>query len=244
MSSSPDSPVGSPLSPAQRDLLLEASSSPGAAPLVIGTSVALGPEVDLDRWRRAAEAVFAAEPGMRRRLAWRDGEPWQELDPRARLHTEVAELKEAESPHEDVGAWAMERLSARPAIEKDPSWAHALVRDRTGTWHAVLMSPHIFVDGHGYRHFFERTARVYEDPSSPGPPASVERLFDAAARASREMDLPDTIAFWRARLEGVEPLALRTRRGQSGSDREQLFTLDSGLSAAIEELCSARGIHP
>ena len=155
MSSSPDSPVGSPLSPAQRDLLLEASSSPGAAPLVIGTSVALGPEVDPDRWRRAAEAVFAAEPGMRLRLAWRNGEPWQELDPQARLRTEVAELKEAGSPHEDVGAWTMARLAARPAIETDPSWAHALVRDRTGTWHAVLMSPHIFVDGHAYRHFFE-----------------------------------------------------------------------------------------
>ena len=244
MSSQSPTSASWPLTPAQRDLLLEASSSPGAAPLVIGTSIELGPDLDRERWQRAAEAVFRAEPGMRLRLFWNRDEPFQAVDPRARLATAVVSLED--EPESDVGAWCLRRLAGRPDIETDPSFEHALVRDRSAAWHSVLMSPHIFVDGHAYRHFFERTARIYagEEEAGEGSGASAERLAEAAARAAAQMDLPETRAFWSERLARVGPLLFRTRNEPEGRDVEQLRTLSARESGAIEEFCAARGLHP
>jgi amino acid adenylation domain-containing protein len=181
---------------------------------------------------------------MRLRLFWKEGEPWQALDSEARLSTEIVHLDF--EPDEDVGAWCLRKLAARCDIETDPSFEHALMRDRAGTWHAALLSPHIFVDGHAYRHFFERTARIYEgkEDAAAGAGASVEQLFDAAARAAAQMDLPETLAFWRERLSGVSALFFRTRNASPGHDVEQLRTLTLRESAAIEEFCRKRGLHP
>src|SRR5262249_30367118 len=103
--------ASSPLSPAQRDLLLESSSSPGAAPHVIGTSIELPADLDPARWQAAAQAVFQTEPGMRMRLAWSEGEPRQVLDREARLVRAVVNL--ADEPEADVGDWVSRQLSAR-----------------------------------------------------------------------------------------------------------------------------------
>ncbi len=232
------------LSPAQRDLLLESSSSPGSAPHVIGTSIVLGRDLDTDRWERAAQAVFRSEDGMRLRLVRSGGETRQAIDPAARLATEI--VSPGGGLEEDVGSWCLRRLAARADIETDASFQHTLVRDRSGAWNAVLMAPHIFVDGHAFRRFFERTARIYEGAEDAGPDggASAERLFAAAERAAGEMDLPETIAFWRERLAGVAPLHFRTRRESPGGDVEQIETLPAQDSASIEELCRERGIHP
>jgi amino acid adenylation domain-containing protein len=238
--------TSAPLSPAQRDLLLESSSSPGSAPHVIGTSIGLGPDLDPERWERAARAVFRSEAGMRLRLVWSGGEPHQAVDPGARLSTEV--VSPDAGLQEDVGAWCLRRLAVRADIETDASFQHALVRDRSGDWNAVLMAPHIFVDGHAFRHFFERTARIYEGEGEPdagsSDGASAERLFGAAERAAAQMDLPETIAFWRERLAGVSPLLFRTRKASPGGDVEQLETLSAEDSASIEEYCRERGLHP
>lgn len=231
----------SPLSPAQRDLLLDFSRSQGTALHMVGTSIELGHDVDPERWQRAAEAVFSTEPGMRLRLVWRDGEPWQELDPEARLVTLVHRLDRTEQP--ELGPWVMARLSERSATEGVPPFVHALVREESGSWHAVLMAPHVFIDGHAFRYFFERTSRIYEE-GSDDTSASLEPLFRAVGRATHRMDLPETLAFWRDQLADVSPLLYRTPRERDAADVDQVELLSQERSAAVEAFCRESGLHP
>ena len=206
MSSRFENAIRSPLSPLQRDFLLDSSSTPGTSHHVLGTSIDLGGDLDVIRWQEAADTVFRSEPGMRLRLVTSAGETAQALDPDARLVTMVVTLN-AGSP--DLGAWVLDQLAARPGVETDPSFVHAVVCDQAGTWHAVLMAPHIFIDGQGFRQFFERTSHVYEGGDAGA--ASVRPLFDALERAGTGVDVPDTVEFWRRRLDGIAPLSFRSR---------------------------------
>jgi amino acid adenylation domain-containing protein len=239
MSTRFDDLVRSPLSPTQRDFLLDAATIPGASHHALASSLELGADIDVPRWQAAADAVCRAEPGLRMRLVTVDGETWQAVDPDARLATVVVR-PEADGPGLD--AWVSARLAARPDIPADPSFVHALVREPSGVWHAVLMGPHIFIDGQGFRRFFERTSAAYlgeRDATAP----SAQALFDAVERAAAGVDDAETLAFWRDRLAGVSPLAFRTRTERQGTHVDESLLLSREASAAVEECCRARRIH-
>lgn len=234
--------VRASLSPAQRDLLLETSRGERpAASHVVGTSIALGTGVDLARWQAAAHAVFRLEPGMRLRLGVADGAWFQEPDPTACLLSPVVDL--AETSQETVTAWVSAQLAARPAVDADASFVHALVKDRTGGWHAVLMAPHVFVDGHACRSFFERTAAHYAGETS-ATPSTVGPLFEAFHRAASGTDVPETLAFWKGRLAGVSPLVFRCLPEDPGEYVDHAAELPGDVSAAVEAFCEIHAIHP
>jgi hypothetical protein len=66
-----------PLSPAQRDLLLESTSGAGVGAHAISTSLALPSDIGLDRWQHAAQDVFASQPGLQLKLIPDDRGPLQ-----------------------------------------------------------------------------------------------------------------------------------------------------------------------
>ncbi len=234
MNGQPEVPTRFPLSPAQRDLLLES----GAGSQAVATSFALGADVDLDRWQAAAHEVFQAEPGMRLRLVAHEGGWWQELDGAAHLHTHVVQLDDTT----DVTTWVRRHLEAPDALEADRSFVHALLQEPCGQWHAVAMAPHVFADGQAFRVFFERTARAYEDGTVASTP--IADLFRAHERTGAGMDQPETLAHWREQLRTVAPLAFRTSRESPGTDVDQSTMLPLDQSTAVEDFCHEHGLHP
>jgi hypothetical protein len=84
-----DDAVRSPLSPTQRDFLLDAAALADTSHHALASSIELPADIELARWERAATDVFRAEPAMRLRLHTAGGEVWQALDPDAALTTTV-----------------------------------------------------------------------------------------------------------------------------------------------------------
>ena len=169
-----------PLTPIQRDLHLYQAIHPGSTTFNIGVSVDMGDSVDPQRWEQAVRCVVTGDDITRSRIVSRGGEAVQVSDVDAPVHFEHANLS---APSEEATT-ARDFMSSKRCVPFElgapPLLRNYLVKKRDGCFTAGVISPHILLDGLGFRAFFQRVAATYEARMAEWPPETAAYRGESA----------------------------------------------------------------
>ncbi|WP_330252183.1 amino acid adenylation domain-containing protein [Nocardia sp. NBC_00565] len=194
-----------PLSPLQTGLLfLMELLAESVDPYVIQVSIGLAGEFELDRLRRAAQAVLDRHPNLRSAFAFgAEGRPVQLIADAVPVPWQVVTgVPDAELP--DLLA-ADQRVGFDPAAA--PLLRFTVYRTESGDTHLVLTAHHILLDGWSMPLLMKDLLVLYATRSDASPLPAARPYRDFLTWLSRQ-DRTTTLRAWDAALTGVEPTLL------------------------------------
>src|SRR4051812_45761515 len=236
-----------PLSFAQQRLWFLDQLEPGGNEYLIRVALRLSGELDVAALEEALSGLVARHEVLRTRFAADEtGEPYQVIDPPARVTVEVADLA-GQDP-----AVVMARVNAAASAPFDLAEGHLLrtVLVRTGPAEAILVIclHHIVFDGWSEVVFADELRELYT-AATTGTRATLPELpvryGDYAALQHRRLTgdrLQAQLDYWRTRLAGLQPLELPTDRprgpARSGRGDAVSFALPAATVTALRKVAA------
>ncbi|SCL50715.1 non-ribosomal peptide synthetase [Micromonospora peucetia] len=219
------------LQPAEAGLWFLDRLHPGSPEYIVAAAVAIRGDLDPDRLAAAFAGIVARHPALRTRFADTDGTAYAEALPQADPPAVVVEAAS------DLDAWLTAAAAEPFDLRTAPLARLRLAADGARTV-ALLTAHHIVVDGAALDTLLTELFAGYAGASrTPAPVVPAER--PAVTRS------PESAAWWRAVLAGVEPVDPPTvgarpagpRRGRRVGDR-----LGAELNDGIDALVRGHGV--
>ena len=249
----PPRPAGRsiPLSFAQERLWFLDQLVPGDPFFNIPVVLRLDGTIDLAALEAALTAVVARHEVLRTGLTARGGVAEQQIAPPFSVVLPLVALDGLAEPAREQ-ARLIRELTERPFdLGELPLFRMALVRLGPGEQLIVAVFHHIIADGWSIGVFLREIVEHYAALRGGRPPAAAllrVQYADYAAWQRAAMSgetLARELAFWRAKLAGVQPLQLATdrprlalrNRGQASSN----FVIEASLVERLKELSRKEG---
>ncbi len=231
------------LTPTERDVALDYLRDESKALWSIGTSVRINHPIDPERWRRSAELCHTRATFPRLCLEiGQGGELALRVEPSAPF---CFERRKAQAPHQTLAnaiATSLDWTKTGHSI----NWL--IEEQEGGAWHAAISMPHLVGDGHTTRRYLEAVYRTYCAEAAAEANGDESNEFEARAafaKAENErFDQPQSLAFWKQRLEKLAPLKFRTPQLEHVEYIDERVKLGADLSQRIAGYCSQKGIPP
>ncbi|MEV0340740.1 amino acid adenylation domain-containing protein [Nocardia sp. NPDC050713] len=192
-----------PLSPLQLGLLFLTQLSPGADPYLLQLAVELSGDIDLDRLRRAAQAMLDRHAILRSAFgSSAEGAPVQFVSEGLDVPWQVVD-----TPDADVATLfaAEQRLGFDPATP--PLLRFTVYRTDSGRTHLVLTAHHILLDGWSMPLLMKDLLIFYATDGDSTPLPRIRPYRDYLAWLAR-YDRDATLGTWHDALAGTTPTML------------------------------------
>ncbi len=236
-----------PTSPMQRGLLAASLSTAEADPYLRQQTCELEGELDPGVLHAAWEAVIRRHAALRTHFLWeRLREPVQVVL-RAAVLPWVEEDWRGLSAVEREERWAeilREDLSRALPLDAAPLLRWRLVRMEDRRWRLLWTYHHAVLDGWSVQIVLRDLTAWYRGLRGGGPvdlPAAGAFRDYLAWLARRDASAAE--AFWRERMEGVEPALLAGLAGEGGAPAEEMAQAP-GLAAALQGLARELRVTP
>ncbi|WP_431605676.1 non-ribosomal peptide synthase/polyketide synthase [Amycolatopsis melonis] len=190
-----------PLSPAQRRLWFLDELTGGSAEYNTGVALRLSGPLDVDALRRALAALCARHESLRTTFDSVDGEGIQRIAPTGEIPLRIADTPAGD----DVLA---AELSVPFDLRTGPLTRAVLYPQAPGEHLLLLCQHHIVTDGRSVGILIGELLDFYAGHTPPPLPVGYRDY--TLWRLKSEKD--DQLAYWRAALDGIEPLSVPTDR--------------------------------
>ncbi|TQM25439.1 non-ribosomal peptide synthase protein (TIGR01720 family)/amino acid adenylation domain-containing protein [Nocardia bhagyanarayanae] len=192
-----------PLSPLQLGLLFLTQLSPGADPYLLQLAVELSGDIDLDRLRRAAQAMLDRHAILRSAFgSSEEGAPVQFVSEGLAVPWRVLDTPDADAATLFA---AEQRLGFDPATP--PLLRFTVYRTDSGRTHLVLTAHHILLDGWSMPLLMKDLLIFYATDGDSTPLPRIRPYRDYLAWLAR-YDRDATLRTWRDALAGTTPTML------------------------------------
>ncbi|MBP5968581.1 non-ribosomal peptide synthase/polyketide synthase [Pseudomonas iridis] len=189
-----------PLSPMQEGMLFHTLSDNGSSLYVNQISLPVG-GLDVERFRKAWEAVIERQAILRTSFHWHDGlaKPLQVVQRQAALDLQVLDWRDRDASEADIAARAAEDRARGFELTHAPLQRVLLIRSTEDQYQMVWTSHHILMDGWSSSRLFGEVIQHYakgEISAENGRYRDFIAWLQAQDQAAREL-------FWKARLAPV-----------------------------------------
>ncbi|MET8005333.1 non-ribosomal peptide synthetase [Nonomuraea glycinis] len=202
-------------------------------------------QLDVAALAEALRGIVARHESLRTRFGDEHGVPFQTVDP----PPETFDLPVTDGTEESVQDWIDGQVREEFDLRNSPPYRFALLRLGPEEHVLSIVWHHIVIDGWSSRQFAEELTARYTDPSGaefpplplqPADFAAWQRLWLLSEEPAKQMD------YWRAALDGMEPLEWRTDRQRpsapTGAGRIYETRLPDELARGIRELAQAENV--
>ncbi|PAU57235.1 non-ribosomal peptide synthase/polyketide synthase [Pseudomonas sp. PICF141] len=189
-----------PLSPMQEGMLFHTLSDNGSSLYVNQISLPVG-GLDVERFRKAWEAVIERQAILRTSFHWHDGlaKPLQIVQRQATLDLQVLDWRDRDASEADIAARAAEDRARGFELTQAPLQRVLLIRSTEDQYQMVWTSHHILMDGWSSSRLFGEVIQHYakgEISAENGRYRDFIAWLQAQDQDAREL-------FWKARLAPV-----------------------------------------
>ncbi|MEK1839207.1 MAG: condensation domain-containing protein, partial [Pseudomonas sp.] len=189
-----------PLSPMQEGMLFHTLSDNGSSLYVNQISLPVG-GLDIERFRKAWEAVIERQAILRTSFHWHDGlaKPLQIVQRQATLDLQVLDWRDRDASEADIAARAAEDRARGFELTHAPLQRVLLIRSTEDQYQMVWTSHHILMDGWSSSRLFGEVIQHYakgEISAENGRYRDFIAWLQAQDQDAREL-------FWKARLAPV-----------------------------------------
>ncbi|WP_207267288.1 non-ribosomal peptide synthase/polyketide synthase [Pseudomonas sp. FW300-N1B4] len=189
-----------PLSPMQEGMLFHTLSDNGSSLYVNQISLPVG-GLDVERFRKAWEAVIERQAILRTSFHWHDGlaKPLQIVQRQATLDLQVLDWRDRDASEADIAARAAEDRARGFELTHAPLQRVLLIRSTEDQYQMVWTSHHILMDGWSSSRLFGEVIQHYakgEISAENGRYRDFIAWLQAQDQDAREL-------FWKARLAPV-----------------------------------------
>lgn len=216
----------------------------GGAPVYnVPFAMRLRGKLDVDRLSGALHGIVARHESLRTSFGDEHGVPFQTI----REDPGGWELPVEEGSEDHIQEWIDGQVRPELNLRESP-YRFALLRLGDEDHVLSIVWHHIVIDGWSARQFAEELEVRYANPQTeftelnlhPADYAAWQRVW----LLSEEMQ--EQVEFWKERLDGVEPLALRGDRERpaapTGAGRIYETELPSGLAAKLRQTAESMGV--
>ncbi len=235
-----------PLTPLQRDFVLDSVHDPDSCRNTIGYVTELPFAVDPDRWQESLNQVAASRPSQR--VVFIESMlPWLEpiyqgirrtIEPEFELIDLQKEAGVDIHDEDSIAAWCR-KLVLRPwNVLGGQLVKHWLVKISDSRYLGVASSHHAVTDGSSEFIRVQDVLDCYFGESVASQSVASYEYF--VTRRRHISDSSDMFSFWQKQLAQVEPLGVRAR--QAGGLVVNELRLDRAKREQLESWCQAQGV--
>ncbi len=227
------------LTTTQRDLYLDNMLNPDSTIFSLGISVKLSQNLDRFIWEQAIKIVCQQDDTIKTRFVFYKGEPFQFVDNDVDVNFEFIDLAINHSCFASLQQVIEEKIKIKLELQESDLFKNILVKDKQGSYTAILGAPHILFDGYSGKVFFERVAKVYQDLKIGNNPQNFEgnSFHDFIDDHVTRFDTLEIQQYWLETLINVIPVTPYIKIETENKAKSRKLQIAGDELAGIRKYC-------
>jgi len=244
-----------PLTPVQRDMLLNAQINPETRSNNVGYVVNLAEEVDADLYKAGLQEMYDRQSTLRTEIITNTsalGEmAYQAVLKKREAHLEVIDLGDQDLSNEELLEMMDDRIYVAFEYRKGVPLLHNyLIKVKQG-WRHLCVACHIMMDGMATTNFGVSALHLYGlllNNESTDDIHVEDNFKDYVTSIRQKMDNLDVQTFWKDKLQNAEALDFPIGTDHFGDDGPKrvakLYEFDDAHWAEVKSFCRRNKITP